>query len=117
MTSFPKAVSLGLHQFMNPNGRSTRSEYWWYVLFVIIVDLIICIIDVAISGSNSSAVGIVGRLLMLPFAISVLMATIRRLHDTDRSGWWACLLVVPIACFYIYYLCCLPSDPEENIYD
>lgn len=116
MASFSQAVSSGLHQFMSPSGRSTRSEYWWYMLFLGIVGFVIGLVCVLIFEDSDTA-DLVSRLVNLPFSLSGLMAGIRRLHDTDRSGWNICWIFLPvIGWIYLIYLWCQPSDEEENAY-
>lgn len=115
MASFSQAVSSGLHQFMNPSGRSTRSEYWWYMLFLCLVGFVIGLFSLIHEDHRTS--DLLARLLFLPFELSGLMAGIRRLHDTDRSGWNVCWALLPvIGWIYLIYLYCQPSDEEENAY-
>src|ERR1700733_1449151 len=80
------------------SGRARRSEYWYFVLFGIIVSMVTNTADAIISGASSGAVpapisGIASLALMLP----QLSVNVRRLHDTNRSGWW-------IGGFYLYLI-------------
>jgi uncharacterized membrane protein YhaH (DUF805 family) len=75
-------------------GRSGRREYWYFVLFHILVYILLAII----AGVVGAEVG--GALLAL-YTLAVTIpgwaVTVRRLHDTNRSGWWILAGLVPIA--------------------
>ena len=102
--NFVDAVRSGFNNYANFSGRALRSEYWWWVVFVWIAGLVANIIDSALGwrvyettvngiqqGSGPIA-AIVGLALIIP-GLAVL---VRRLHDTDRSGWWFWLIIIPI---------------------
>lgn len=90
--SFKDAVSTCLHKYVVFTGRARRSEYWFFWLFCFVVSVAARLIDGAI-GNNSFVIGLVAALgLFLP----QLAAAIRRLHDTDRSGWFFLLAFIPL---------------------
>ena len=90
MVSFPDAVKLGFQRYFEFKGRSTRAEYWWWSLFQIIAVSTMALIDGAI-GLGGGLVGISFFGLLIPgWAVLV-----RRLHDTNKTGWWCLLWVVP----------------------
>ncbi|MBZ4212277.1 MAG: DUF805 domain-containing protein [Rhodoferax sp.] len=68
------------------SGRASRSEYWWFMLFLLLASLATSMISPILSGLFS-----VGTLL------PALAAATRRLHDTNRSGWWQLIALVPVA--------------------
>lgn len=68
-----------LRKFWDFEGRASRAEYWWFVLFGVLVT-----IPVTLLGPLLFVVGVV---LLIP----QLAVTVRRLHDTNRSGWWLAL--------------------------
>jgi uncharacterized membrane protein YhaH (DUF805 family) len=78
-------------------GRARRREYWHYVLFYCLA-LIACIfVDVILGTFNAHAgVGVLGALFVLATAIPSFAVTARRLHDTNRSGWWQLLSAIPL---------------------
>jgi len=94
------------------NGRARRKEYWMFFLFNLIIGIIITAIEITIGITNGLAGGIYGLALLLP-GIGV---TIRRLHDTEHSGWWILIMFVPLVGLYLLYLLIKDSDPEENQY-
>lgn len=77
-------------------GRSRRKEYWYFVLFVVIISVVLSLIDVAIGTSTAGGGGLLSTLFSLAILIPSIAALVRRLHDTDRSGWWFFLSFVPI---------------------
>jgi uncharacterized membrane protein YhaH (DUF805 family) len=101
-TSFVGAIKKGFRGYVVWNARSTRSEYWWWTLFSLIVYLVAIIIDSAVfSADMSTDLGPVGVITSLALFLPGLSVWIRRLHDTDRSGWWTWILLIPIVGFII----------------
>ena len=95
---FGEAIRACFGKYAIFNGRARRSEYWYFVLFGIIVSMITNTADAIIAGASSGAApapisGIASLALMLP----QLSVNVRRLHDTNRSGWW-------IGGFYLYLI-------------
>jgi uncharacterized membrane protein YhaH (DUF805 family) len=88
--NFTQAISSGFSNYVNFAGRAIRSEYWYWVLFVIVASIVASIIDVVL--------GI--RVFEPLFSLAVLLPSIavgvRRLHDLDRSGWWLLLGFIPL---------------------
>ncbi|MFM8508429.1 MAG: DUF805 domain-containing protein [Actinomycetota bacterium] len=74
--SFVAAIQSGFRNYARFRGRASRSEFWWFSLFTLIVQL-------ATSGSE-----VIGGLVSLALLLPGLAVHVRRLHDTDRRGWW-----------------------------
>lgn len=80
-----------LERYAKFDGRARRAEYWWFVLANFIVAVVLAILS-----------GISDLFLLLYFAYAIAMfiptiaVAIRRLHDTDRSGWWLLITFVPL---------------------
>src|SRR4051812_19240110 len=86
-----------LQKYADFTGRAPRAEYWWFFLGVIIAYLAAAIVD-SILGLNHLVLGVYGPvtiLLWLATLVPSIAVGVRRLHDTDRSGWWILLPVVP----------------------
>lgn len=77
-------------------GRAPRAEYWWYVLAIIVATIVAIVIDGLIGIKLAGPYGPLYLLLALGTLVPSITVTVRRLHDTNRSGWWT-LLVVPYA--------------------
>jgi uncharacterized membrane protein YhaH (DUF805 family) len=92
--SFKQAVSTCFAKYADFTGRARRSEYWYWVLFNLGAAIAARGLDFAVfrdSGLHPTA-SIYGLVVLLP-GIAV---TVRRLHDTDYSGWWLLLGLVPL---------------------
>jgi uncharacterized membrane protein YhaH (DUF805 family) len=110
--TFTEAVKSGFDHYVKFDGRASRPAYWWWFLFTILVAVAASIIDAAI-GSFGVISGIAGLALLLPG----LSVAIRRLHDTDHSGWWVLIGLIPIIGFIVLLVFYLrQSDPGENRY-
>ncbi|MDX1619037.1 MAG: DUF805 domain-containing protein [Balneolaceae bacterium] len=79
------------------SGRARRKEYWFFVLFNIIVAMILGFID-GMSGNFSpeTGIGLLGGLYTLIALVPGISVSVRRLHDTGRSGWWLLIGFIPI---------------------
>jgi uncharacterized membrane protein YhaH (DUF805 family) len=94
---FTQAVKTCLGKYAVFSGRATRSEYWWFVLAVILAGVVLAIIDSVIFGVNpetGESSGILNPLFQLAMLLPMLAAGWRRLHDTGRPGWY---LLLPMA--------------------
>lgn len=82
------------------NGRASRSEFWWYALFAIIVAVVLQFVDNVILGFP-----LLGAIFSLATLIPGIAVSIRRLHDKDKSGWWLLICLVPVvgAILLIYW--------------
>jgi uncharacterized membrane protein YhaH (DUF805 family) len=87
---FGDAIKSGFSNYVNFSDRSSRSEYWYWVLFVVLAEIVTSIIDYIIGYQVTTS--LFGLAVFLP-GIAV---AIRRLHDLDRSGWWALLVLIPL---------------------
>ena len=78
------------------SGRAHRPEYWYFVLFNILVNIACNIVDNVLGTFNPEyGFGPVGGFYMLVALMPGLAVTVRRLHDTGRSGWWILIGLVP----------------------
>jgi len=87
---FVTAAKTGLSKYATFSGRARRSEFWFFILFQILALLVAAVLD-GIVGTNGGLYGLVA----LGFLVPVLAVSVRRLHDTDRAGWWYLLVFVP----------------------
>ena len=78
-------------------GRSRRKEYWYFVLFSLIISVVLTIIDGAIGTLDSSTgLGLLSGIFTLAILIPSIAVSVRRLHDIDRTGWWFLISFVPL---------------------
>lgn len=100
------------------SGRSRRREYWFFVLFNIIISVVLVMIDIAIGlGNKEAGIGVLSGIYSLAVIIPSLAVTVRRLHDTDKTGWWLLIIFVPvIGAIVMLVFMLLDSQPGENKY-
>jgi uncharacterized membrane protein YhaH (DUF805 family) len=109
---FQSAIRLQIENVMNFNGRASRSAYWWYALALFIVNVVVEILSVAI---GSTALTLLFGLVMVVVGLSGLSVAVRRLHDTDKSGWMLLLGLIPfIGGIIVLILLVLPGTPAPN---
>jgi len=95
-------------------GRSRRSEYWYFTLFNLIVITVLWFIDSVMR--KIVGFGMFGILYGLAVLLPGIAVSIRRLHDTDRSGWWMLLALVPIVGLVLIVLLAEDSNAGTNRY-
>ena len=112
--TFGEAVNKALaHNF---NGRASRSEYWWYVLFTAILGMAIGFI-LGIFGAGTSVVSAIQGVVSLALLLPGLGLSVRRLHDISKNGWWIFIALIPLAgAILLLVWFCKPSDPGSNEY-
>lgn len=93
--SFSQAVRMAFDSYCRFQGRSSRSEYWWWVLFVAILSFCIGIVE-GILGFSMTAVQTTSGILSLVLLLPGLGLSVRRLHDIGKSGWWVLLGFIPV---------------------
>lgn len=93
--NFVESIQTCFRKYADFNGRATRPEYWWFVLFQFVAYLVL-------GAISDWAVGVFWLVTLLP-GIAV---AVRRLHDTGRSGWWLLLGFIPLvgALVLIYFM-------------
>jgi len=84
--TFLESVRACLTKYSDFSGAASRSEYWWFVLFL------------GLAGAAASVVARpLGPIVLLATLLPLLAAGARRLHDTGRSGWLQLFGLVPVA--------------------
>ena len=92
---FKEAVTTCLKQkYATFSGRGSRSEYWYFLLFYVIANVVTLAIDGALFDPDIEFTP-VSTILGLALFVPSLSVTVRRLHDTDRSAWWLLLGLAP----------------------
>ena len=110
MMSFIDATKSGIGKSFIFSGRSSRSEYWWWILAGILFQIICAII--ALLGNIGIAA--IFPVLLIPPTTTVI---VRRLHDIEKSGWFFLIVLIPIVgILYLIYLFIQEGNVGENIY-
>ena len=100
------------------SGRARRKEIWFFVLFNIIISIVLAVID-GVTGSFSpeAGMGLLGGIYTLAVLIPGIAVSVRRLHDTERSGWWLLIALVPlIGAIVLLVFMVQDSKPGQNQY-
>lgn len=105
---FTQAVKTCLNKFAAFDGRARRSEYWYFFLIYMLVQVAAAIVE-----------GILGLPLSLILSLVLLLPTlavnVRRLHDLEKSGWWYLLVFVPlIGALVLLYWATRKGTPGPN---
>jgi len=102
-----------LNKYMQFKGRACRAEYWYFFLFNLLigagVNLLASVLG-ALTGHGSSFGNTVFNVYQLAVFIPHMAVAVRRMHDSDRSGWWLLLPIVNLV------FLCLAGDKESNKY-
>lgn len=89
--TFQDAVRTCLQNYVTFAGRARRSEFWFFILFNLLVQIVAGILDAFLGGT-----GFVGAVASLALFLPGLAVSVRRLHDTGRSGWWILICLIPL---------------------
>ena len=105
-----------LKKYVVFNGRSRRKEFWFFVLINLLISIVLTSID-AMLGTFEPAIGIglFGGIYALAVLLPSLAVSVRRLHDSDRSGWWMLISLIPlIGPIVLFIFMVQNSSPGEN---
>lgn len=87
----------GLKKYATFSGRARRKEYWLFSLFNLIISLILIGVDLSSGTFNAQlGMGFFDGIYTFAVLLPCLAVTVRRLHDTDRSGWWLLVALIPV---------------------
>lgn len=119
------AVESVVFKYFQVNGRATRAEYWWWALIQFTLLMVLLFSDIR-AFTNAQALGLppslnplhyTSLIFILATIIPNFTVTIRRLHDSGRSGFWYLILFAPfVGGIWFFILMLLPSERDDNIY-
>lgn len=112
--TFQEAVDSAVkNHYCDFNGRASRSEYWWFVLFTFILGVAFGLLRTILGDWVMYVNYIVSLALFLPS----LGVAVRRLHDIGRSGWWILIGLIPlVGAILLIIWFCKDSQMESNEY-
>ena len=96
------------------DGRARRNEYWYFVLFNVIVAVGLAMVDAIVR--KLVGIGPFGTLYAIAVLVPSIAVSIRRLHDTDRSGWWLLLALIPFVGLVLLVFLVEDSTASTNRY-
>lgn len=105
--NFVDAVKTCFTHYVGFEGRATRSEYWWWMLFVVGVSVVL----------GALKLGTIGNLFTLGTLLPSLAVGARRLHDIGKSGWWQLIGLIPLVGWIVLiYWAAQPSANGDNAF-
>lgn len=105
-----------LRKYATFEGRARRKEYWMFTLFNVLIIMGLSLVDYMIGTFDAEAdIGLLGGIYSLGVLIPSLAVGVRRLHDTDRSGWWLLLTFLPfLGAIILLIFFVLDGTPGQN---
>lgn len=101
--TFGQSISICFTKYADFTGRASRSEYWWWTLFIVLASI---------------ATGLISDMVSALFSLATILPGLavgaRRLHDTDRSGWLQLLWFIPIIGWIILIIWLVQEGKEPN---
>jgi uncharacterized membrane protein YhaH (DUF805 family) len=113
---FVGAIKSGFRNYAVFQGRASRSEFWWWMLFAILANIVASILDAVFFGMGPGHFGVFGPITSLALLLPGLSVLVRRLHDTDHSGWWYWLVLTIIGIIPLFVWFCTKGQPISNRY-
>ena len=119
---FGEAVSTCWKKYGDFDGRAQRPEFWWWVLFVTLLQIVASIVltVLLVLFQNAGFLQWLGVMIFMIVVLAVILPSIavsvRRLHDRDLSGWWYLLGFVPFGSIVLLVWYVLPGTPGPNRY-
>ena len=111
--NFAESISTCMGKYATFKGRATRSEYWWFYLFTLLVSWGVIIVGSV--SMSAEATSMFSLLISLMFSIPMLAVGCRRMHDIGKSGWsllWSITIIgIPVVIYW------LAKDTEHELVD
>ena len=93
MMGFTDAVKTCMQKSFTLQGRASRSEYWWFALFMFLAQIVLFAVDMSLGTPLS--------ILVFAAIPAAFCAIVRRLHDLGKSGWWYLIILIPLLGVFI----------------
>lgn len=110
MIGFGEASKRFFTRAFDFQGRASRSEFWFSLLMLILVGIAIFALIAAMGEAAVALIGIFYLVIIIP----QLSLSVRRLHDSDKSGWWLLLSIVPLGSLVLIVFYCLEGTQGDN---
>ena len=111
---FGEAVKSCFSNYVTFGGRATRSEYWYWVLFVTIASLVALAIDAGVLGFSPSGFSPISSIFDLVTFLPSIAVAGRRLHDMDRTAWWLLITLTGIGTIVLIIWFCFRGTVGAN---
>ena len=106
-----------LKKYFRFRGRASREEYWYFTLFHVMITAILTLVDLFLLGSSERGIGLLSLAYTILVFLPGITVSVRRLHDTNRSGWWLLISFIPLlGALLLLYWYIGEGTPGENQY-
>ena len=114
--SFGESIKHVFSNLTNFSGRASRSEFWWFYLFIVIIGFIVSIIVNTTAGDSGLVNALMGIVYVI-LVLAMLSVSVRRLHDSNKSGWLVLLdLLCCVGPIILIIFFVQPSTEGDNTY-
>jgi uncharacterized membrane protein YhaH (DUF805 family) len=110
--TFTQAIPSGFSRYFDFRTRSSRSEYWYWTLFALLVSVAATVLDALLFGGSAILDTVSSVVLFIP---GIAIAA-RRLHDINRTAWWILIAFTIIGILLLLYWYIQPGDQGDNDY-
>ena len=104
--NFLESIQTCYKKFFDFSGRASKSEYWWFQLY----NAIIYVLTLVFQGDLT----LLFSILIIVNLIPIWAAAVRRVHDSDKSGWMVLISVIPIIGLYVIVLLIQDGSKGKN---
>ena len=116
-TQLGEVISTVFSRYVGFEGRARRSEYWYWILFIVLVSIALAFADGVMFGFDEDDIAVLGPLFSLGTFPPSLAVAFRRMHDLGRSAWWLLLGFIPvIGTLILIYWFAQPGEAHDNQY-
>ena len=106
-----------LKQYFDFSGRARRKEYWMFGLISAVISIVLTLLDMGVGlYSDVYGAGVLSSIYSLAIMIPSIAVSVRRLHDTDHSGWWLLLIFIPLLGVLILLVVMCFNSKDDNEY-
>ena len=104
--NFTESIQTCYKKFFDFSGRASKSEYWWFQLYQLIIYVLSLIFQ--------SDLALLFSILVIANLLPLCACGVRRIHDSDKSGWFVLLSFIPIIGLYVFVLLVQDGSKGKN---
>ena len=111
---FQTSIKTCFKKYADFSGRASRSEFWWFELFLWIAMIVAAIIDTMMLGYAFDDNGPIYIIFSVVVFLPAIAVGARRLHDINRSGWWQLLILTLIGIILLIVWWATVGENKKN---
>ena len=112
--NFSQSIAYCFSNYFNFNGRASRSEFWWFELFAVLLSVVGNVWDASMGDTSGN--GIMYWIAVLATFFPIIAVTSRRLHDLNKSGWWQLIAITVIGLIPLIIWWATKGENKKNQY-